>query len=1512
MQPHQITDLLRTCMGLSRAKLPNSIIVPFEAVAQAWKLHLNTQDVIRYLLLLPKSAKVAQVICPACPPRSTHTNVAPLTTPSFYAARKLIIELTQPKCTEVLKNWKALATDRSGAVSTDTFRSGLYTCITMSLLMPYLTGAGSTQFSLIEEELSGLTMELLQFLDDAGLRDAREAGKLNEILLQSLEPYLPTCSISELDQMADTGAHLLKLVVAVADNLSKRRIIPAKLSTQTSTDDMDIDYESPQEEANIRHDRHDRRDRHDREKTMIPRRELALDAWSGTFYRVTIGRLVLITAVSNSPDMAGHLPPHFIDYLLGLNIQDTLSSGPFLREVLMSDLVKGDGAAHRLLVQMGHILSSNDFGRSEIALQTCVDVMRCLWQLWLDRSNSDVAEAAAELYQYFINFALGKSVASPDAQKGIVELLFLLLHENQEYGIELGLASPRSNLLNLLKRSNASVKFYIGRQISQVFALYLLKDHDNVFVDIQDVLPADPDWVEGISLRLYVFAKLASSWPNLLRRCIYHIFETAGRLPASVEHSSHCLLDISSDLKVEGPKKLFALFAPQILYTWLENGDIDGIPFEIFGFSSLNELVENTQEEATALMVMREQDKSVHELASMLGITSKELIRKCFTKVVAYSIAHEISIPRKSSPEKHVSGDVRVKNILGTETFYKCMQLHFVDMMFVLFNIMDQEGDVERHLHKKGFKDAAETLKKIKTLSSSDTKLPANQQPTFKAKFLTDEIEYLLKRTPYDATKLYTDALVTSIARNLLNTIHPALGSLHACSVLRKLRVLISLAGKTVTDGYPLEMLLQSVRPWITNTECADDAIGILQFLLESGSTHLRQTPTFIAGLALSTLCSLRVFLESQRASTTQEIQHKSTMSKAQKLHAWTGKYMLEYDSPHMSKNAKAELKAIIESASRIDSSGNANRMTPESRLLVQLLEDKKSAEGLLSGPARNLVMEMLTTDFHGPGSFRADALGADEISASFAGVLWKSCKGSENKQYLSWAGRVLGRAFASTGLIHEELLRESTLFKTRDLSTPASKQIEDPRTCIMRLLGDLTLGYDPVTTGLAEIALRNVLTIANNSTLDDSILIADPNCVTDSLRNASIWNPYDIPPSESLATEYADATTKDILSADAILQEHWLRDLAITVAQSVPSDILLGTLVPILRKVTGFANQVFPFVLHLVLSTRVERQQISREQLSKSFVDWFENSELVDLDRNNLKMLLNCILYLRTQPLAGERSSADRTQWLDINYLKASVAATHCGMFKTSLLFIEDYCSQPTKTARRASSIKDSASIKIPTEILLNIFENVDDPDMYYGVQQNPSLKTILARFEYEKDGAKSLSFRGATYDSHIRRRDGESANDVQSLVKALDVLNLDGLSHSLLQAQNTIGMTSESLESMFHTARKLEQWDIPVPSTCTNNAVTIYKAYQAIHTAIDRQSISHAVDEGLECTMRCLVREDLSASALHGSLQTLAALVEIDEVLSSNGSSEFEEMLERFEDRSEWMKIGRSVQKH
>ncbi|KAH7343071.1 serine/threonine-protein kinase-like protein tel1 [Rhexocercosporidium sp. MPI-PUGE-AT-0058] len=1495
VQPQHVVALIRACLGLPRVSLPTTTTMPCGPLAQAWQHHINTQEMVRYLLLLVDRATDAMtLVCLSCPKySSTRDIVYVLSTTHFQTARKLVLELLHPKSRDVLQNWKSHVADRASLVSTDMFRSVLYSCITILLLMTHFSGMTLPQLHGLETDIGELTKEVTTFLAETDAKGSKGSQPHTETMLQSIQPYLPPLGSSELSKFSENAHHLLRFFITLADNPSQRHVATGDSSLPHRADLMDVDDDDDDDDDFAVREPHARATG---QRVDMPRQDLALEMWAGSFNLMVTGHLMLIAAINAMPDLVGFVPASFIDDLVVLNDQQFLSSRWLLQQVLDSDLVLDEECAYRILERVGEILQSDDYDRCEVALGTCLDVLTGLGSLWSICDDSSVADAAPQLYRWFIK-AFQKRIVSPEVQKGIARMLLFLMRANPEYGIswKKPTASPRSSLFSILQEGTIPVKFYVGNHVPQIFDLFILKDHDNVFEDIFTKLPMDPDWLEGISFRLHVLAILASRWSTLLRRCIYYIFEAPGKMPTCIAHATTCLKQVASSLHVDAPRDIFALFAPQLLYTWLGAQKIEDIPFGIFGFSSLRDLVEDAQEEAAALMIMRGQDEHAQELAVILGVKYKDLIRNCFTKIVAYSVPYDLATPL-AERETRSSGEKRVRKQISDEVFQEYLHLHFADVVAILFNIMSSEQSVDKYFMKEQALTYAGTImRQIKGLSMSSAELPAPQQPHFKARHLYAEIEHLCRRTGYDIRSLYTPALVVSIARKLLDGMHPALGSLYACSVLRKIRVLISLAGNTAIRGYPLEMFLQSMRPFVTDPECADDAIGITKYLMSAGAADLVQKPMFVAGVALSLSGSLRSTFETQKASTTQESQHKSTMSKAQSFYTWIGQYLHEYESPALKTQYQPSFQKLVQSAFKSQGVGNADKNSAESEYLIQLLKDEQRGGVLLERPSRELALSLLSSDFRSPQSFRTDILGEDGLSMEYATVVWKSCRGSPSQAYLSWAARVMGRAFAASGQVHDELLQESTLSQIKELSISADQDGES-RSCILSLLRELTLAISPQNAGLAETALRIIMSTYDGADYQRHL--------PESLLTASSWAPFQIPPSDiSQGTEDA-LSLAQVLATEAILKDDWLRDLSIAIARSVPNEPLLHALVPILQRVPGFADRAFPFIVHLAISTPFQDQRAHKEDLSMAFVRWFEGSE--GIKKNNLKMLLNTILYLRTQPLPNEKSMADRSHWLAIDYLKAATAATRCGMFKTAILFAEEHWSLPVKSSRRSSAVRDNGFGDIPPEILLNIFENIDDPDMYYGVQQNASLGAILARFDYERDGPKSLAFRGAQYDSHIRRRNPDSTQDVQSLIKALDVLNLSGLSSSLLQAQESVGMTPGALESMFRTARKLEQWDIPVPNTGTNDSVTTYKAFQAVNMAVHEAAILNAVDEGLECTMKNLIRGELSASALHSSLQTLASLVELDEVLASRGSPQFEETLSRFRNRSIWMKTG------
>ena len=146
----------------------------------------------------------------------------------------------------------------------------------------------------------------------------------------------------------------------------------------------------------------------------------------------------------------------------------------------------------------------------------------------------------------------------------------------------------------------------------------------------------------------------------------------------------------------------------------------------------------------------------------------------------------------------------------------------FCHIMFIgtFFDIFDQENAIENSFRKdERLVYAANVMGEIKSFGHLDTHLPPNQQPMFKGKFLAREIMHICSRTPWEVESLWTPALVVSIARRLLGTVHPALGPLHACSVVRKIRFYDLLATWTWTCQRPQRKPQNLPRKLLTHSQ---------------------------------------------------------------------------------------------------------------------------------------------------------------------------------------------------------------------------------------------------------------------------------------------------------------------------------------------------------------------------------------------------------------------------------------------------------------------------------------------------------------------------------------------------------------------------------------------------------------------------------------------------------------------------------------------------------------------
>lgn len=235
--------------------------------------------------------------------------------------------------------------------------------------------------------------------------------------------------------------------------------------------------------------------------------------------------------------------------------------------------------------------------------------------------------------------------------------------------------------------------------------------------------------------------------------------------------------------------------------------------------------------------------------------------------------------------------------------------------------------------------------------------------------------------------------------------------------------------------------------------------------------------------------------------------------------------------------------------------------------------------------------------------------------------------------------------------------------------------------------------------------------------------------------------------------------------------------------------------------------------------------------------------------------------------------------------------------MFKTALLFLDiGYC-EVAKASRRSSTVV----VEEPTSLLLQIYRSIDEQDAFYGVQQPSSLSAMMARLEYERAGFKSLSFRGAHYDSQIRYSPATTQMDEEGMVQALETLDLNGLSQSLLGKMTNL--SQNALRTMLNTARKLEQWDLSAPMSGANSASSTFHVFQGINNAPNSDAFTKVIDGAVLESIGLLRSGDITGSSIHETLGTLAILTEIDELCSIRDLEQLEDVWLRFEEREDWM---------
>ncbi|KAI9678668.1 MAG: Serine/threonine-protein kinase tel1 [Caeruleum heppii] len=1470
-RPTLVLDLFSVCAG----KLPSTSRPPgpfLGHLAQAWIDHQDKCVLLRYLLLVESSHNDSDVVPLSLEQHEGRSN----TGNAHEQVESLILNTLNVELGAAHERWVDHLATHASHINTDMVKALTSLCLIGQIFHSLCADAHVRRV----QQLSRVTQDLLGDLVKI-VRSTDSDQALVDAMLETLEPFCSSPETHDFQGLAGM-ANTLDVI------LENRRASLKDLGYSNSADPMDIDdHFDFSQGATVSQAR----------SLDIPRQDSTARFSTTTFRQTTMAQLHLL-GHRNSADAVTAEAGFLIDYLLSLQPSELLACRGFLpRAISQTTFTRPD--AHRLLYHLGQeYLQSYEYDRCEVSLGICLEVMTALTDIWSQTVEDELSESSASMYHWFIDVALKRGIASPNGQIAIANLLHRLLQCRPDYAIDDESSSVRTNLLLVLRQGEISVKSHIADLLPAVFHLFVPNRHDSVFEDVLSSLPVDVDWIAGIAIRLLVLSRLASAFHTLLRRSVYHLFETAGVIPDLAIHASRCISDVTVALELGHTRNLLRLFLPQILHTWLETQALQAAPFSVFGYSSLKEMLQEIQQEAVAQLIMRAADDQIAALAATLDSTVEDVIEATFDRAIAYSIARDISLPPLEGAQPYVGGEMRMRKRFGKERFLALVNGQFARILAHLFRCIEQEDQIDRAFAKRPkFASAAARLRDIKALGSSDVSLPPNQQPSFRARYLLDEMDHLCQRTGHDPTRLWTPPLLTYVLRQLLDSMIPALGPLHACSVIRKLRLVVSLAGDVAAHDYPVEMLLHALRPYLTEPNCADDAMGLVQYLMQAGRIHLTGKPSFVAGLSLSVLASIRVFLSSSDAPQLLERQRRATKSRARQFHDWMTRFLDQYSSPQLSNDAAEVLNEIVHLASGISGRGNAKHGTSESGLLRALLREDDSAREILSGPSRSLALSLLCSQFEPPTRPGEDMYELDELAVAEGGSVWKSCQGrAVGKGYLLWIGRVLGRGYAASGIIPEDLLPEVQLHQSGQRpKTSSSSLLSDSNGVILSILRDTLLDESSATVSMAERTLQLVV----SRLIDVDEMVQYETILPLSLLAAFRWQ-ESAPP--DLDLPYPTPKKLHVAASEwkGKSAHEWLRDVCIALARSASDEAVLGALPSILMGVSAMAQQLFPYVLHVVLLREYDSARTVRKEMSDILRHLFHSRD--EATALHVKPMLLAILYLRSRPIPGEDTAADRESWLDLKYDEVADAAARCKMYKTALLFLEIHWSQTSFGSRRSSAMRTPE----PTDLLLAIFRNIDDPDSFYGVQQPATLSSIVNRLDFEHDGLKSLAFCGARYDSQVLRNRTSSKGDTQGLISALGNLDLNGLSYTLLEGQRAFAVEG-SPHNAYEIARKLEQWDLPVPAGHHSDEAVLYRAFQGINNTLDGQAAAAIIDGEVANTIGRMMDSSQTGSSIRSRLRTLAVLTEMTETLRSESPEGLRQTWQRMQQRRQWMDSGR-----
>ncbi|KAF5328889.1 hypothetical protein D9611_014266 [Ephemerocybe angulata] len=299
-----------------------------------------------------------------------------------------------------------------------------------------------------------------------------------------------------------------------------------------------------------------------------------------------------------------------------------------------------------------------------------------------------------------------------------------------------------------------------------------------------------------------------------------------------------------------------------------------------------------------------------------------------------------------------------------------------------------------------------------------------------------------------------------------------------------------------------------------------------------------------------------------------------------------------------------------------------------------------------------------------------------------------------------------------------------------------------------------------------------------------------------------------------------------------------WVMKLTGLIADTlIPAEEGFGQLHPIISTNAPTAEQVLPVLVLCLLDFERKAtppRSTFKERISSYFttVLKFPNASL-----STIRCIIEVVLHLRYFQ-TSHTNHLSSNSWLQLDFMLLAESAVQCGAYTTAVLFLELATDLP-------SGLASMARTELVEKIQYRIYEHIDEPDGFYGIQTENLDEFLIRRLHHEKQWDRAFRLHGATLEANAS---SPSTSDSSGVVNAFYAFGFNQLALSTLERFDAQGASRDGDDASmsYKVGWRSGTWDLPDRDTYCPGA-SLYSALSAVSSIKDTKTVDSLVRASL-----------------------------------------------------------------